>query len=243
MTKLNKTSDYSMFKKHENNRAIDPLNLKKIINSLKIQNLLEFRPILVDSSYAIIDGQHRLEAAKSLGLEVWYQVNEESTHEDIVLLNSNQKKWLLDDYINYYISRGNLEYKKLRDYAVQKGMHVAEVLSMTKGRRSEQASAVKDGGYKFPNEEELSAMNVSLDKLADTIRVLEKYILSNKKFIGGRNFKRAALAFLRNPDVDFQTFLSKITLKADAVKACTDTYAYYNMLKDIYNWKNHNPIT
>ena len=174
---------------------------------------------------------------------MWYQVNEESTHEDIVLLNSNQKKWLLDDYINYYISRGNLEYKKLRDYAVQKGMHVAEILSMTKGKRSVQSSAVKDGGYKFPNEEELSAMNSSLDKLADTIKVLDKYILSNKKFIGGKNFKRAALAFLRNPDVDFQTFLSKITLKADAVKACTDTYAYYNMLKDVYNWKNHNPIT
>ena len=29
MTKLNKTSDYSMFKKHENNRAIDPLNLQE----------------------------------------------------------------------------------------------------------------------------------------------------------------------------------------------------------------------
>lgn len=243
MTNLNKTKDYSIFKKHENNRAIDPFNLKKIVASLKIQNLLEFRPILIDANYRIIDGQHRLEAAKQLELEVYYQVNQESTHEDIVLLNSNQKKWLQEDYVNYYISRGNLEYKKLKDYAIQKGLPIAEVLSMTKWKSTEQSSEVRVGTYKFPDADYLSTMNITLDKLSDIIRILDKYILSNKKFISGRKFKRALLAFLKNPEVDFQTFLSKITLKVDVVKACADTYAYYNMFKDIYNWKNQNPLS
>ena len=33
----------------------------------------------------VIDGQHRLEAAKNLGVAIYYQINKNSKDEDIVL--------------------------------------------------------------------------------------------------------------------------------------------------------------
>ncbi len=120
MAKIQSTKDYDMFKKHENNRDIDSGNLRRIMASIQTQNMLEFRPILVDSKMRIIDGQHRLEAAKKLDVEVFYQINEESSHEDIALLNSAQKRWYTQDYMNYYASLGKSAYAKLLDYSKKK---------------------------------------------------------------------------------------------------------------------------
>jgi hypothetical protein len=78
---LLKTSDHGIFKKCPTNRPIDPTNLRHIKASLMINNMLEFRPIMVNKNMEVIDGQHRLEAAKELGLEVFYQINE-STHSE-----------------------------------------------------------------------------------------------------------------------------------------------------------------
>jgi len=80
MPEVIKTKDYSIFKKHESNRGIDQNNLKKIVNSIKAEDLLAFRPILVDAQMRVIDGQHRLEAARLLDLDVYYQRKEEAIH-------------------------------------------------------------------------------------------------------------------------------------------------------------------
>ena len=110
------TSDYSIFQKHSSNRNIDKSNLNKIINSIKARNLLYLRPIIVNKNFEIIDGQHRLEAAKYLELPVFYQIQPEAVDEDIILLNDNMKRWTIDDYLNYYLSKGNIEYTKLNEF-------------------------------------------------------------------------------------------------------------------------------
>ena len=66
-----KTSDYSIFKKFPGNRDINPLNLRKITNSIKMHNMLDLKPIIVTESMEVTDGQHRLEAAKVLGVPIF----------------------------------------------------------------------------------------------------------------------------------------------------------------------------
>ena len=95
------TSDYSIFKKHESNRVINELALRKLINSIKSKNMLELRPILVDSQMRVIDGQHRLEAAKALRVPIFYLMKKESESLDIILLNT-QKRWSIEDYLNFF---------------------------------------------------------------------------------------------------------------------------------------------
>src|SRR5215469_9874714 len=111
---MNKTTDYEIFKKHPANRALNEKNLVEIMESLKKKNLLKFKPIIVDSNMYVLEGQHRLEAAKRLNLEVYYVQCNDTDPNDVVLFNC-MKKWETTDYLNYYASTGNENYIKLQD--------------------------------------------------------------------------------------------------------------------------------
>jgi len=66
------TYNYSMFEPLKGNRAINPIHLKRITESIKNNYLLS--PILINEKGQIIDGQHRFKSAKDLGLPIRYIV-------------------------------------------------------------------------------------------------------------------------------------------------------------------------
>ena len=72
----------------------------------------------------IIDGQHRLEAAKKLGFPIFYEVQQDLKHEDMFILNKNQKNWGAKDYINYYCEQNYPEYVKLASFAREKKLSI-----------------------------------------------------------------------------------------------------------------------
>src|ERR1700690_547235 len=211
MTEILKTNDYTIFKTHENNRKINPLNLQKIIFSLKKQNMLQFRPILVDQNMNVIDGQHRLEAAKELNLEIYYQKNSEATHQDIVLLNTNQKPWSYDDYFNYYISLGNEDYKKIKQFCLQSNMTISEFVQQFSTDKSNISSVVKGGNFKFPSEERLIIINKLIKDVSDVLNSINRYVISDIKIYKSMKLKSALYSFLRNPDLDCEVLLNKIS--------------------------------
>lgn len=241
MTQVLKTKDYEMFNKHESNRKINQPNLKKIIHSIKTQNMLQFRPILVDGNMNVIDGQHRLEAAKELQVEVYYQVKKEAEHEDIVLLNSNQRAWSYDDYFNYYISRGNEDYKKIKQYCEKNNISINEFIHCTFSG-PQKSKEIKTGLLKFPDSEKLNELNRLTKEVKEILEVINKYLLNKKTLTSSQKLKRALYSFLRNPEVKSDTLIDKITMKASAIRPCADTFSYYSMLKDIYNWRNPSPV-
>ena len=61
---LKSTKTYSIFNKVIGNRNLDSKNLSRIKNSINEIGLQ--MPILVNENKSIIDGQHRLQAAKEL---------------------------------------------------------------------------------------------------------------------------------------------------------------------------------
>ena len=48
--------------------------IKNLMQSISYRNLLAWRPIIVTKNFLVIDGLHRLEAAKRLGVEIYYEV-------------------------------------------------------------------------------------------------------------------------------------------------------------------------
>ncbi len=242
MSEIYTTKDYNLFKKHENNRDIDQNNLKKIILSLQTQNLLEFRPILVDRDMRIIDGQHRFEAAKTLNLEIHYQISNNDHSEDILLLNANQKNWVVEDYVKYYVSKGNENYKKYLEYATKKNIglsHLYKYFFRNNGRDSQK---MKDGTFIFPTEDKIKEISEMLDKVNNLINLLQKYLITNKTIGKSVMLRYAILSLIRNPLLDYDVFITKITYKAESLRPCTTKQAYYCMLRDIYNYRNPNPI-
>lgn len=109
------TEDYKIFKKIDSNRDINKGHLKKLISSIKTKNLLYLFPVIINKMMEVVDGQHRIEAAKSLGIPIYYIIDNDITKGDIAMMNSNRKSWSLKDYIEFYAKEGNKDMTALRD--------------------------------------------------------------------------------------------------------------------------------
>lgn len=241
MSEIKRTKDYSIFKKNESNREIHQCNLKKLINSIRAQNMLEYRPIIVDRELRVIDGQHRLEAAKELGVEIYYQINREAKDEDMILLNTTQRKWVIDDYVNYYIHKGYPEYIKYEEYAKKKGTTAADLIRCLP-RGGNLTRYIQKGQLKFFTADQLQLFEDQERKYKEFMIHIKKHVLSDKPFMDGLRFEKALKMLIKNEDVDWDLFVKKATIKSDAFKICATADAYYDLFLDIYNWKNHNKV-
>lgn len=242
MSQIISTSNYEIFKEHPSNTRYDANNLKKILNSIKVRNLLQFRPILVDNQMRVLDGNHRLKAAKALGVEVFYQIQEVYFDEDIILLNNNQKRWTYSNYCDFYISKGNQEYLKLREFSKQSNLEIASLLDAMKFKTGTGHDKFKTGGFRFVENDELAKLNDIIIKYSSTIETIEKFSLKKQKFLHSSKVKRCLFSFLTNENINFDKLTARICQKIDVIGPRADSIGYYSMFKDIYNWKNPDPI-
>lgn len=237
-----KTKDYSIFNKKNDNRDIKPKNLQKIIASIQSRNMLDLCPIICDANMCVMDGQHRLEAAKKLGLEIYYQIDPNFTSKDMVLINANTFKWTTDEYIHHYIAQGNQEYIKLREFSDKMNLSAHDVASYTGSSYSENSKNIKTGAYKFMSESKEIEFTKNWEKVLKITETIRNYSLDNCRIRCGGRFSEACYSFICREDVDFEVMMKKIILNLDRLRPCTNSQAYYVMLRDIYNYKNVNPV-
>jgi hypothetical protein len=114
--KINITTNYELFKFSEQNRPVSKIT--SLVESIKKMDLTEYNPILVDTNFNIIDGQHRFEACKQLNLPIHYITIPATCENDIamVLLNKAQRSWRLQEYIHLYSKTKGGVYKQLEDF-------------------------------------------------------------------------------------------------------------------------------
>lgn len=106
---LKSTKTYSIFNKVIGNRDLNSKNLTRIKESINEIGLQV--PILVNENKSIIDGQHRLQAAKELQIPITYIISNESCEDNIDQLQIS-KKWTAYDFCNRNALRGNKDCQK-----------------------------------------------------------------------------------------------------------------------------------
>lgn len=238
-----KTSDYSMFKKHESNVPLDAGNLKKVMASIQARNLLQFRPILVNSMMQVIDGQHRLEAAKILGLEIYYSISPDANHEDILLLNINQRLWGPSHYLNYYISLGKTDYIKFQEFMKKYNLDMRSARTFLTASGVGSKVLFKRGLFTFPQGNEYLTVVELKDKFDSIIELITTQKIGGDQICTKVSFKQALLEMLKCEDVDLNVLKRKLSINLDKIRICSGASGYVEMLKQIYNWKNPNPLT
>lgn len=108
------TTDYKQFKMLHDNRPIFRTHVQELVTSFREHpELIELRPILVNDQMEVVDGQHRLEAAKFLKIAVPYQVVPKLDIATAQLMNALQRSWRLIDFIHSYSGSGRPEYQKI----------------------------------------------------------------------------------------------------------------------------------
>lgn len=122
---IKRTTNYSKFNLSSTNREINEAHVRDLVSSISETNLLPHNPIVVNADYEVIDGQHRLEAAKRLGLEIFYTVAPKTSIRDTRLINRTNRPWNLRNYLESYAKEGKPDYIALLRFCDKYGLPVS----------------------------------------------------------------------------------------------------------------------
>lgn len=231
---FHKTKDYELFKFREDNREINKSHVRKLVESLKIDNDLHLHPIVVNEKMEVIDGQHRLTAAKTLDLEVTYVIDTNFDPSKIITLNTTQKRWSTDDYLNYWLIHGSNDYLLLRDFINDFGFSlVSTLIWITNSTSNQIMDHFKKGSFKFKIEPHI------LESMLTAKTLINMLIQSNYKVAKLYNqncFHKGMKSFFTNPVVDHQRFLDRFEKSPYKISFNTTMKEYVIQFVDIYNY-------
>ena len=132
--KISKTEDYDSFHRVNGNRSINSTHLKRLKNEIAKQDLLFMNPILVNKRKEIIDGQHRLQAARELNKTVYYITIINQTQKkilgDIHTLNQNRRNWSVEQFMHSYCDLGKPDYRRYYSFKERWGLQHSECIML-----------------------------------------------------------------------------------------------------------------
>lgn len=242
MSEIHETKNYSIFKLNAANAVIKKEHVDRLKASIKLKNMLHLRPILVNSEMEIIDGQHRFTAAKELNVAVFYEMDSSLNEDDMALLNSNSRTWSNSDFVHHFQNRGKKDYQMLNDFCKKHELVMTQALHILGQQGGRSAGGIKSGMYKFPGKEIIEKAEQHLWMLGAVQEAIRNKSLSAPAFISKIGFFRGCMAIFAHENFSLDLFIKKIELHIDKIQKRADATGYYNMLKDIYNWKNSHPL-
>jgi hypothetical protein len=154
----NITKDYDLFQPFFFNRKLKKNNLKNLETSMSKQNLMHLHPIVVTKDYQVLDGQHRLEIARKLGLEVHYTKMPDVSLDILVTilidLNYSLSRWGSFEFCELYCKMKKPEYEKFKKFQdkFQLDIHLAVPLSKERENRRNINSIFRLGNFVFSDE-------------------------------------------------------------------------------------------
>ena len=224
------TTQYGMFHLLPENREVDQKHVRKLVREIGKQNLLHLKPMDVTTTGGIVDGQHRLEAARELGLPIFYRVSAEIGEAEIASLNVAQKNWTGIDYLHYWTAKGKPDYALLTDFRERHpSISFSNARMMVSGTSNNMADQLRTGHFRAAN----------LDK-AEEVAVLIERISKEAEYKHAHDTRFVAAVYHCVDKVEgfgAERFLTKILLNPRALKPCVTHKQYLEMFQEIYNYK------
>ena len=222
------TTDYSMFKTLDGNRAIKDKRVDKIVQSiLKIGYITS--PILVNEHMEVIDGQGRLAALERLSMPVEYIVHEGIGIEECRQMNIHQSNWTDYDYVCSYATRGDENYQRLQSLMDRFDLPAAVIIAAASGGTGDFAGQgnkrIRNGAFKLT------------EKDAERAKWELMYAMNFKqvaKNVGGRNnaLYHAVIYAYRNLDTEgrnkMETVIRKKMLEIPALSKVSGYLKYFD---------------
>lgn len=236
---INKTTDYGQFKFRADNRegGVNRSHVEKLKSSIRSKNMLELVPILVNSDMEIIDGQHRLTAAKELGLPIYYKVQHDLEAKDIILMNIT-KPWGMADFFNFHIKNHKEEYIKLDKFIKEHGLKFRVAFRMICGHTDEATHKFKTGEYVH----DIKHIQNEWDNIWWTINSIRRLNGGSKNYLTSGKFWTALYKLLNHEDFDMEKWKENLERLSDKIGPRASLEDYKRSLMNVYNWRNRNKI-
>lgn len=242
-----KTNDLSIFKQMRGNRPVNPQHISRLAHSMEVYGCLQ-NPILVNQDMLVIDGQHRLEAARKSKKSVYYIIVKNYNLKEIQVLNLNQKNWTKKDFMDGYADMGLKPYIKLRDFYRKNSDYSLTTCIALCSNTCYDGTGMnqkyrRDIGIKNPkqifNEGTWKGKDFELAQdNADKIRMIKPFY---EKYNQG-SFVSCILKLMSNENFNFFDFLSKLKYQSAKMKDCSKVSDYLLLVEDIYNYKRRDKV-
>lgn len=232
---VQQTEDYGIFKSFDINRTIRKTQVKNLIASISQNNLLHLNPIIVDKEMRIIDGQHRLAAAKQLELPVSYIIMDGSdSAEALISLNSVQKAWDFADYANCYQADPTVKFLE--------ELHEAYKIPLPVLFRSFCRKANKNLHQLFDQGLALTLTENEIRVICRVGNELYQNSLENprtKAKYKGRAFLRSLTILWNHPDINHDRLRDRLMEASHQLPRSAPVGEYTYLLGELYNFGLH----
>ena len=224
---IQKTKKYDVFQYVESNRTIDKNHVNKLVNAIQDKNMLHLNPIIVNELKQVIDGQHRLEAAKQLGYYIYYIVDNNVGETEISRLNAVKKNWKPIDYVNFWATKNKLGFRELKKVLDEYPLFGLSTIKALVGGGSKNGLHDISEGY------------IDIDEIESAKEVLNlcNWLGNHCKFYYANKFVFAVRLFHSSEGFNIDTFKEKISMQPRSLVPCINTKQYAEMLLEIYNYK------
>jgi hypothetical protein len=246
VNKVYKTSDLSIFKQIDGNRVPNLQHIKRLADSIRVYGM-KCNPILVNERMEVIDGQHRLMAAKEAESFVYYIIVNGYSLNEVHTLNLNQKNWTKKDFVEGYANMGITSYIKLKSFIEKNDDYTFEScvsfcnntstgsgnnsLSRLKYQNTISSGIIEDGTY-IGKDFQLA------QDWANKIRMIKPYYSSYNR----SSFVGTMITLFNNDNFDFNEFMHKLRIQPTALIDCANREQYKTLIEDIYNYRSRNKI-
>lgn len=241
MEQVEQTKDYSQFNFLKGNRKIDRHHLKKLKESIEKNNHLNLHPIIINSNFEIIDGQHRLEAAKQLNVAIFFIKSEIVKDDHLIESNVNQRSWEVENYIDYFSIKEKLpDYIELKTMMQLSGLKPKAILSMILGTISpEILNFMKTGKFIFPSNKDYEK---TISSYLDFIAYVKDKRIKPISMFSNFYFTKAYRWLCLTGGFEYETLIKKLDLRWFDLRPQRNSEEWYKLLISIYNFKNHNRL-
>lgn len=248
VNKVYMTNDLTIFNQVKGNRPPNPQHIRRLCESIKTNGILQ-NPIIVNEDMDVIDGQHRLLAAKEAKSGVYFIVVAGYKLNEVQILNLNQKNWTKKDFMEGYADMGVVPYIKLRNFTRRnKEFNITDCLAMCSNSVSSSSSSMTQK-YRYKNvvmnQKEVFEEGTWLGKdfelaqeYADKLKMIKPYYQGYKR----SSFVAAMIGLFKNENFNFLEFLQKLKKQYKKLEDCTNVSQYRLLIEDIYNYRRKDKI-
>lgn len=239
-TTIQKTKDYKKFKSILGNRQLNKGHIHLLEVEIQRNNLLDVCPIIVNEKMEVIDGQHRLEAAKKLGIAVPYVKVPGLGIEHVVRMNTSQKKWMMKDYIQLHVDLGNQDYIDLQEF-ITKWKTTPSIAIMLLSNQSYSKSKVaefREGRWQVKHWDEANEVMEAINEMRPNMR---QSVVYRSTAFAAAMLKTGKI--LEGENLSFNNLVDQAKASGFLLTYSVRVRDYLKELEDILNYKRKGSLT
>lgn len=224
--KISNTKDYTQFSKVPGNREIYLPHVRALAKSIQKDNQLASNPIHVDEKLRVIDGQHRLAAARLLDIPVYYTITPGASLQTIQTLQI-QRKWTMRDFLESYIGLDSDDYSTLKEFVDHYGISVSSGVFLLYGNTARAIKLFMNGEFAVRYLDKAS-------EIMEYVSIFKNYA-SVPTSILTRPFI-SAVSILIDKHVPKSTMEAKLAQAGKMIHPDQAGKYYLRQIEDILNW-------